>query len=112
MTLYLTKHCGADALRPLFSDIGRHDLSFVDDLALSFLDRFKPNLTSRLPEAMQRPVLDAFTAFGILPYDERDWHEYHLTGEMIASIAVRDRPGQLGRSARGGTLTLPARRLG
>ncbi len=112
MTMYLTKHCGADALRPLFPDIGRHDLTFVDDLTLNFLDRYNPNVTSRLPEALRGSVLDAFTAYDILPYDERDWHEYHLTGELIASIAVRDRPGQLGHAARDRTLKLPDRRSG
>jgi hypothetical protein len=89
MTLYLVKHCGVDALRPLFVDIDQHDLAFVDDLALSFLDRYNPNVTGRLPAALHVPMLDTFHDFGIYPYDEHDWHEYHLAGELIAEATAR-----------------------
>jgi hypothetical protein len=75
MMLYMIKHVGVDPYWRAVSDLNEHDFKIIEGLRFTFIERYNPNITARLPESLQRPVTQAFHYWGISPYDERDWSE-------------------------------------
>jgi hypothetical protein len=73
--LYVARHFGLDAVRQEIHDIERYDLSFLDTLDMTFMERYNTNLSRLIPAEMRVGVLAVFHEAGIAPYTERDWAE-------------------------------------
>jgi hypothetical protein len=84
--LYVLRHGERAGLRRLMPNLDRWDLSFVDELTLTFQERYNTTLIGLLPDALRPRVLRAFHACGILPYAERDWHELGVVRERVPSL--------------------------
>jgi hypothetical protein len=54
---------------------GEVDLSFLDNLSLSFLTRYNPPLVDLLAEPLRSRLAEVFHTCGIAPYEDRDWEE-------------------------------------
>lgn len=86
MSLYMIARVGVEPYRVAISDLGRHDFDVIRELRFTFIERYNPNVTGRLPAALRGPVTRAFHSWGIEPYDERDWAE-HAYVRTLAELA-------------------------
>jgi hypothetical protein len=72
---WVAKRVGVQPILPVFPNLARADLSFLDDLEVRLHERYCPNFIGLVPPELRQQLLSAFHACGIYPFRERDWHE-------------------------------------
>lgn len=80
--LWMVKHLGLEFARTFDPRLWEVDVSFVDDLRLTFLERYNTNFIELVPSDLRAPLLRAFHAAGYAPYDERDFDELQVVREF------------------------------
>jgi hypothetical protein len=88
-SLFIAKYLGLDVAERVLPGISRHDLSFLDNVSLAFLERHHPAYVPYMPAELRQPLLDAYAHFGIAAYEESDWKELDALDDFIANCAER-----------------------
>lgn len=109
-TLWLNKRYGRAFMADIDPFSREADLRFLDDLCLDFFERYNTTLLALPPDPPRRMVQQRLHAFGILPYNERDYAELEVVRQFMIDnneeVVARSLQDRLGISPAFGTFAL------
>jgi hypothetical protein len=62
------------------------DLSFIDEMQMTFLERYITNFIGLIPVDLRTGLLRAFHQVGFEPFDERDYQELEFTRDFQSAL--------------------------
>lgn len=83
LSSYMQKKLGAQVRDIFVSQMPDEVNDFIEGADLTFFERYNSNFLQKVPAQFRAGLIARLASFGILPYTQKDWQEYHRTLELL-----------------------------
>lgn len=88
VTLYILKHLGDSAMAHRAIEIPERVRTAAQELQLSFMERFDPELLNTIPDRYRTQFVDRLSEAGIELYGDGDLDEFYAVGDLLRETRV------------------------
>lgn len=83
LSLYIIKNVGFEYASLITSEIPESTIDFVSNLDMNFFERYNTDIVKYIPSQYRNTFFNTVNRAEILPYERRDWIEYHDTLKFL-----------------------------